>query len=303
MNETDTCIKMQVTRSAQKFPLSSEQCELLLDFEESPSLAQLSQKKGRDISVVSRQIQKLAQTCPVLEKRAGQWIITDLGREISKWSRKSILELQSVLNAQPTLRIAAPVEFASRILIPSLHQLIGQRSNDPSLIQTSIESLSQPLLEQSLLDGQIDFAFDCGRPENPGIKFKSVKEEPLLAVASPRLIKKHVLKSAADLTGAPHVRYSRIHAGLKLKLTHELSQTVCTFDTIATTRSAAIQSLGWALLPAYSIRDEIRDQRLKVIPTPGLSAEVYGVWWLRGNSRIENHWSQRAIRWLQKQIL
>jgi DNA-binding transcriptional LysR family regulator len=285
---------MQVNR----FSLSSDQCELLLDFEDAGSIAKLSERRSRDISVVSRQIQRLASEFPVLEKRSGQWVMTALGKELSKWARKCIQEQKSVLSSTVALRIAAPPEFASRILIPTLKDLVAESSK----VKLEIVSFPQAEVEAGLISGHVDFAFDCGRPESPLVKFRILKKEPLSLVASPEFFNRQKIKFASELIRAPHIRYGRINASLKLGFNQELSNIAYTFDTIASARAAAVAGLGWAILPAYSVRDEVGARRLRVLVDVPMNQEMYGVWWLRSNRSIER-WIKAASQWLEKQEL
>ena len=54
-----------------RFPLSSEQCELLAAFEDAGSLAELAKLMAKDVSVVSRNLQSLSES-GVLEKVNGR---------------------------------------------------------------------------------------------------------------------------------------------------------------------------------------------------------------------------------------
>lgn len=88
-----------------RFSLSSEQCELIEAFERADSLQQLARQLGREMSVVSRQIKRVAETAPVLEKRKGRWHITPLGRQIAAWSRDAIANQRRLLE-QHALRMS-----------------------------------------------------------------------------------------------------------------------------------------------------------------------------------------------------
>lgn len=79
------------------FSLDSSQCELLILFEEADTLAQMAERAGRDVSVISRQLQRLAETAPVLEKYKGRWRMTELGRQVNRWSRSAIAEQGRIL--------------------------------------------------------------------------------------------------------------------------------------------------------------------------------------------------------------
>jgi nicotinamidase-related amidase len=89
-----------------KFPLTSEQCELLAAFEGAASLAALATVVRRDVSVVSRQLAALAAAAPVLEKSGGRWRITAFGRQINNLSRAMIAAQRKILEQHGPLRLA-----------------------------------------------------------------------------------------------------------------------------------------------------------------------------------------------------
>src|SRR5438067_1225973 len=88
------------------FLLDSSQCELLLAFEESKSLSELATRLARDISVISRQLQRLAETAPVIEKSQGRWRTTELGRQVNRWSRMAMREQGKILRQASALRFS-----------------------------------------------------------------------------------------------------------------------------------------------------------------------------------------------------
>ncbi len=55
-----------------RFALTSEQLELLLAFENATSLGHLAELIARDPSVVSRNLQRVAESYPVLKKVKGR---------------------------------------------------------------------------------------------------------------------------------------------------------------------------------------------------------------------------------------
>ena len=79
-----------------KFTLDSDQLELLLAFENAAGLAQLSELMARDQSVISRNLQRMAEDYPVLKKVKGRWEITPLGLQINQQTR-IFLEQQTEL--------------------------------------------------------------------------------------------------------------------------------------------------------------------------------------------------------------
>ena len=56
---------------------------------------------------------------------------------------------------------------------------------------------------------------------------------------------------------------------------------VAYFNDIASARSACVAGAGWALLPRYAVKEELKTKKLiEVIPAKK-GASKYGVWWLR----------------------
>lgn len=70
-----------------KFALSSEHLELLLAFETATGLNHLAELMARDPSVVSRNLQRIAESYPVLKKVKGRWELTPLGTQVNERTR------------------------------------------------------------------------------------------------------------------------------------------------------------------------------------------------------------------------
>lgn len=81
-----------------QFALTSEQLELLHAFENAKGLGHLAEVMARDPSVVSRNLQKIAESYPVLKKVKGRWEITPLGTQINQRTRTYIEEQTRLLS-------------------------------------------------------------------------------------------------------------------------------------------------------------------------------------------------------------
>lgn len=75
-----------------KFSLTSDQLELLLAFESSQGLGALAESMGRDQSVISRNLQRIAEDLPVLKKVRGRWEITPLGIQVNQKTKAFLIE-------------------------------------------------------------------------------------------------------------------------------------------------------------------------------------------------------------------
>lgn len=82
----------------QRFALSSEQLELLLAFENASGLNHLAELMARDPSVVSRNLQRIAEDYPVLVKVKGRWELTPLGHQINQRTRAFIAEQNALFS-------------------------------------------------------------------------------------------------------------------------------------------------------------------------------------------------------------
>lgn len=98
-----------------KFELTSDQLELLIAFEQAKGLAQLSELMLRDPSVISRNLQKMAEDFPVLEKKNGRWALTALGLQTNELTR-NYLDKHSELLSQKKLQqnSLSPLNFTKK---------------------------------------------------------------------------------------------------------------------------------------------------------------------------------------------
>lgn len=276
-----------------KFELSSTECEIIYQFERNQSLEELAAKLGKDISVVSRNIKSIAEKSNVFEKRNGRWVLTDNGLALNKWTEESIYSQRLVLNQQKNITIASPREFATRILMP---EISGFTKNDETTV--SIVS-SDNGIENLLLSGQADFGFDCGRPNDPLIAFKSVAKESFALVASKEYIKKNKVKHKSDLSDLDYLHFTRSSLFIMGNDSGN-KRSFGTFSDISTLREACKLGLGWSILPYYTIVNELKEGTLKIIPGHSSKHMLFGVWWVRERKSI-SPWVDKALLWLQDQ--
>lgn len=277
-----------------QLPISSDDCSLLLHFSEAESLAALARSQGRDISVISRKLQRLAAELPVIEKHRGRWALTPLGREIVQWTRDAVTSQSRLLQRPLSLRIATTREFAARILAPALPDLQKRLP----LVEFEIYSFEGGT-EKALLEGNVDLSFDCGRPHSPDIRFQLLAREEVSLFASPAFLKRFPLRRVEDLQAAPHVEFLRLPPSRYLQLKNQLENRFARFNDIAACRAAAVSSCGWALLPAYAVRDELENGKLKALDLFSVEQENYGLWWLRDRKTLKPY-LQVLSGWLKE---
>lgn len=98
--------------------MSSEQLELLLAFEKATGLGHLAELMARDPSVVSRNLQRIAEDHPVLKKVKGRWELTPLGVQVNQRTR-IYLEDQTKLFSElgSSKKVSPPIIPDDAILI------------------------------------------------------------------------------------------------------------------------------------------------------------------------------------------
>lgn len=100
-----------------RFPLDSDLLELLLAFEDSQGLNQLAEKMAKDPSVISRRLQQIAETYPLLAKVKGRWELTPLGRETNKLTRETTERYQTLMKPAKAVTALRLPEKAALIII------------------------------------------------------------------------------------------------------------------------------------------------------------------------------------------
>ena len=242
------------------FPLTSEDCELLVALEHGHTLAGTADLLHRDISAISRRLNTIAGKANVLEKDRGRWNLSPLGKDLVRWARDAQAAQTRLLREQTQVRIAATREFGARILSRELNKVFPDGSRYSFSILTSEEGV-----ESALLSGQADLGFDCGHPQDPLVAFQRAVKESFTIVASSRFIEKYHA-SATNLLSLPHLQYRRASTPRLLKLSYDLPRITASFNDIAAIREAALSHLGWAVLPTYTIQRELEAKELTPIP-------------------------------------
>lgn len=121
-----------------RFPLTSDQLELLLAFESCESLQHLAEKMVKDASVVSRNLQQLAEHSPVIVKMKGRWQISPLGRQVNEQTVEYLKLVEAILAGRATQVENGPKKFSfekTALLIVNaqnglLNPTLGSRNNN-----------------------------------------------------------------------------------------------------------------------------------------------------------------------------
>lgn len=270
-----------------------EESHLLSELEQGPTLNELSLRLKKDPSVISRDLKRVSEKAPVIEKINGRWALTPMGQHMALWAKKVLIEQNEILGRNYTLTIATTREFASRILAKNFNFFVKDS------VRFKIITCEEGI-EEALLKGMADFGFDCGRPEDPMIAFKSIIEEEVVTVVSTQYLKKNKTKKIADLCEAEFIYYSRLNP-LQCKNINVKNAKVASND-IAVVRALVLDHHGWSTLPYYAVKDEVQSKQLAIIRGGEIKGFRFGVWYLRGRESILP-WVKQAEVWLASQAL
>lgn len=275
------------------FRLTSTELELLLHFEANSSLESLSQALGRDPTVISRQLKKISEKGDYLMKSSRRWKITEAGKKLNQATKDFLLAQEKIHLSQLHITIGSTREFCSRILVPnieSLKQTLGVSSISIISSDGSIESL--------LLQGKIDLGFDCERPYSPEVRYKQVLNEPISPVVAKSNYKQYKgIKKFKELEKFPHILCGRLNPDAISKTAFTLKESPEFTNDIAIARELCLAGTSWALLPHYVVKEEIKNNKLKVIADISFNYVKFGVWCLRERKTIASIY-QKAIQWL-----
>jgi len=113
-------------------PLTSDQLELLLALESSENLEKLAKAVQKDKSVVSRNLQRIQETIPVVAKHQGRWGITALGRTFTSLTRKYLEDLDKSISPATPVTTRLPSDAVLLVVnaqVALLDPGFGPRSN------------------------------------------------------------------------------------------------------------------------------------------------------------------------------
>jgi LysR family hca operon transcriptional activator len=214
---------------------------------------------------LSRQIRDLEIEVgvPLLERRARGIELTAAGRVFLDYARLALLQVET---AGEAARRAAQPEKASFVLgflighevvwLPETLRILRQEASD---IEITLSSQSSPDLAGALMRGKVDVAFLRREPQAPGLAFKSLIKEPLVAVlpSGHRLAARKTIRPQ-DLETEHYITPTKTAPTLKTVIDGYASRVGITLkpeyeaDNLAMAMSLVASTGGITLLPQYA---------------------------------------------------
>jgi LysR family hca operon transcriptional activator len=213
---------------------------------------------------LSRQIRdlELEVGTKLLERRARGVELTAAGRVFLDYARLALLQVETAVDA--ARRAARPEKAAFVIGFLTGQELVWLpetlrilRDEDPS-IEITLASQSSPELAGALMRGKIDVAFLRREAQAPGLAFKFLTKEPLLAVLpqNHRLAARKEIR-LQDLTGETFISPTRAAPALKAAIDAYAAKLGVTLRTeydaenVSSVVSLVATTGGVTLLPLY----------------------------------------------------
>ncbi|MFV1844110.1 MULTISPECIES: LysR substrate-binding domain-containing protein [unclassified Phaeobacter] len=220
-------------------------------------------------SAISRQIKDLESMIGVaLFRRAGRRVVlTEAGQKLASEIavdleniHQTIMRAVSAGRHSMALRVAVLPGFASRWLIPKLPDFEAKHPDINLSLSTRLEPFD---LERE----HFDLAVHFGQEDWPDADLRKLSDEKMVPVASPEFVTRHQVTAIEHLAKQP-----LLHMATRPLVWRNFFQLVGVqtegdlsgkyFDQFSMVISAAIASLGAALIPAYLIEKELEDGRL-----------------------------------------
>jgi LysR family transcriptional regulator, hca operon transcriptional activator len=214
---------------------------------------------------LSRQIHDLEREVGVklLERRARGIELTTAGRVFLDHARLALLQVETASEA--ARRAAQPGKAAFTIGFLTGHEIVWLpetlrilREEDPD-IEITLSSQPSPELASALMRGKVDVAFLRREMHAPGLAFKFLIKEPLIAVmATGHRLATHNEIRPQDLAGEAYIAPTRVAPVLKQVIDEYLVNSGVTLKpeydagSLSSVMSLVASTGGVTLLPSYA---------------------------------------------------
>lgn len=257
--------------------ITFDQLAIYIAVVESGSLTRAADRLGIGKTAVSATIQRLEAEVGsgLLVRTTRKLSVTEAGQAFFEACKSMFSIAEEAVSAASgtddisgTLRIGASVEFSAAFLAPVLAQM---RQLHPKL---KVELIAGDRFADLIEEG-IDVAIRLGRLADSSYRAVEICQYSKLLMASPQFVAAHDIGD--DVTAialAPYIGLSVLARPLHASLVSERAEPVeidfkdgFSANTVYACRAAAIAGAGMALLPDFTVIDDIEAGRLvRVLP-------------------------------------
>ena len=256
-------------------PLELNKLQVLLEAARRGNYTAAASRLHLTPSAVSHAIRKLEAGLrrELVEWRGRRLTLTDDGEYLYRVCERVFGELDeagerlsggTALIAR-TVVLGATVEFGSHVLIRKLRPLLEAH---PEL---RLDFFFSHELTQPLLRDEIDLAVDCRPHPNPAVESISLFREKYSVAAAPGFLRRHPVAKPLDLERLPVLSLDKEGRWWRNMLEavprdgRPAFGRVIAVNHIRGMINAAVEGLGVALLPRFTMLDELSTGRLQVL--------------------------------------
>jgi DNA-binding transcriptional LysR family regulator len=289
-------------------PLDIAQLRTFYALAQALSFTGAAERLGLTQSAVSHAVRKLEQSAGVLlvDRRRGDLRLTEEGQQLFVACETVYGTLEAVgevlrggrTSARGHLRLGAPPQFGCSVLM----RYIGPFLRENPDIDVDF-MLSHDLLTPLRRD-DIDIAIDCVEHFQPDLQKMPLFRETYMVVCSPAFRRRQRLREPADLSRVPILSldkggtwWHRLLRAVPESNRPELSR-ITAVNHVRAMITAAVESIGVALVPSYSVLAEVESGLLvQLFPTIRLPEDQFRIYQKKTRSTLERH--RRLVAYLQ----
>ncbi len=237
-------------------------------------------------SAVSHALKKLERStgAPLIERRGGKYELTEAGESLSRSCEKIFREIDRFeaeslgpgQNVRQKLRLGAPVEFGTTVLVAQLGEFMRRHGH------VSLHCHFSHHLHPALLRDELDLIVDCRPCHHADVERIFLFREHYVVIAAPGFLRDHPVREAADLE---RVTILSMDEGgewwnnfvfAQPERQRAVLKRIVQINHVRGLINGALAGLGVSFVPRYTVEGELRDGRLRdVFPGSQLKADNF----------------------------
>lgn len=250
-------------------------------------------------SAVSHSLKTLERSVgiPLMARRQGKYELTEAGSDLLTVCEKIFREIDSFESGiestgkrRQKLRLGAPVEFGTTILVGQLQDFMKEHPEIHFYFYFSHH------LHPPLLHGELDMVVDCRPCHHPEIERIVLFRERYVVVATPAFLKEHGITRSKDLERVPVLSMDESGEWWNNFIFAQPpeDQTVLKYiiqiNHVRGLINGALAGLGVSFVPRYTVENELEDGRLvDVFPGGQLMDDYFCIYIKRSKLEIEKN--------------
>lgn len=281
-------------------PLDLGQLRSFYALGQAGSFVGAAERLGRTPSAVNHAVRKLGESAGVrlVERRGRNIQLTEDGERLFAVCETVYAAIEGAAEtlrrggaaSRGRLRLGAPPEFGCSVLMRHIGAFVRQNP-DIQLDFTLGHDLLTPLRRD-----EIDLAIDCVEHFQPELQKVPLFRESYMVVCAPSLRRERRLAAPADLSRVPVLSLDKAGAWWHrlLRAVPEPERPdlrrITTINHIRAMITAAVEAIGVALVPSYSVLPELERKLLvQLFPHIELPEDRFRIYQKKTKAALEKH--------------